>query len=357
MTTAEPLDLNAVLRPAAPPVVIDAPYTAEQHARLLGVVKDHGPWPTITAHHFSTVEELIATSSGIVPENHGLTLDDIATANFRGFLAENSCCWYPEIHDCFYNPDFIERAKRYWGADYAKPTLMLFNIGGPAHSGLNAHLDAVSFRGATIADTPVWIQNLMGKSGLFTDHVLKMAQVITWFWLGEEGTFTYWPDGPHGQPARIEHPMWNKGVVVQNELMFHRGDPVGRPDERDITGLAHRSMFGYRPATDDWAITTDGEVVRTYEPTNIRFLVHWNAEVYMDRDEAKKVMDHSDDITRDRIIETFLEDLARRGVACETPDENDPFHDQSFIRTLLSTYTIAPTTDWYQRADDGRNSG
>ena len=352
MTIAEPLDLNDVLRPAAPPRVIESVWTDDQHERLLGVVKDNGPWPTITANHFSTVEELIATSSGIVPENHGLTLDDIATAVFRGYLAQGSCCFYPELNDCFYNGPFLELAKDYWGAEYAKPTHMLFNIGGPAHSGLNPHLDAVTFRGARIEDTPVWIQNLMGKSGLFRDHVIKMAQVVTWFWLGAEGTFTYWPDGPLGAPQRVDHPMWNKGVLVQNEMMFHRGDPVGRPDERDVPGLAHRSKFGWQAESDDWAVTTDGEVVRTYAPDNVRFLVHWSSEVYMDMTEAKLVMDHTDDLTTDRILDTFSKDLTARGVAHEIP-ATDPFHDTDFIRTLLSTYTIAPTTDWIDRGAGG----
>lgn len=356
MTATALNNLNDVLRPAAPPLVIEGVYSDDQHARLLEIVKDNGPWPTITAHHFTTVDELIATTSGVVPEGHGLTLDDIATANFRGFLAENSCCFFPEIRDCFYNAQFLDLAKDYWGAQHARPTMMLFNIGGPAHSGLSPHLDAVTFRGARIEDTPIWIQNMMGKSGLFREYVVKMAQIVSWFWLGAEGTFTCWPEGPLGQPMRIEHPMWNKGVLVQNEMMFHRGDPVGRPDERDITGLKHRSMFGYQSSSDDWAITTDNEVVRTYEPSNIRFLVHWNAEVYMDRAEAKLVMDHTDDISIDRIVNTFMDDLAMRGIPCDAPSATDPFHDPAFIRALMNAYTIAPTTDWIENSNNTRMS-
>ena len=49
-------------------------------------------------------------------------------------------------------------------------------------------------------------------------------------------------------------------------MMFHRGDPVGRPDERDVPGLKHRSLLGYDAGADDWAITTDGEVIRRYQP-------------------------------------------------------------------------------------------
>ena len=336
--------LNDILRPASPPRVLEGLYTDEQLERIVDVVKGNGPWPTITAHHFDTVEELVATSSGVVPEGLDLTLDDIATAHFRGFFAESSVAYYPELEDLFYNSRFLELARDYWGAQYARPTLMLFNLCGPHRSGLNAHLDAVTFRGIRIESSPVWLQNVMGKSGLFTDHLVKMAQVITWWYRGDNGTFTYWPDGPLAPPQRLEHPLWNKSVVVQNELMFHRGDPVGRPEERDVPGLKHRSLIGYDAGADEWAVTTDGEVIRRYRPEEMRLLVHWSAQVYSDMDEVKRSMDHSDDLTHDVVFERLLADMRSKGVDVAEP--SDPLHDTAFIRALISTYTIAPTTDW-----------
>jgi hypothetical protein len=338
--------LARILTPVAPPRILEGVYTDDQHARLLGVIQQHGPWPTITAHHFQSVDEVIATTSGVVPKDHGLTLDSIANAHFRGFYAENSVCYYPELEDVFYNSDFLAQVRSYWGAAHAKPTLMLFNICGPHHTGLSPHLDATTFRGVRIENTPVWMQNIMAKSGLFTDHLIKMAQIITWWYRGAEGTFTYWPDGPLQPPQRLEHPMWNKGVVVQNELMFHRGDPVGRLDERDIPGLKHRSQLGYDADDDSWAVTTDGDVIRRYQPDEMRLLVHWNAEVYADLDEAKRVMDHTDDLTHERVVDTLLADMRSKGV--EVAEPSDPFHDDDFIHALLSTYTIAPAIDWIQ---------
>jgi hypothetical protein len=336
--------LNTILRPVAPPQVLEHVYTDDQYARLLDVIKRNGPWPTITAHHFNTVEQLMATSNGGMPDNFDLTLDDMATGHFRGILGENSVPYFPELEDCFYNSQFLQLVRSYWGAMYARPTLMLFSLCGPHHSGLNSHLDAVTFRGIRIENSPVWLQNVMGRSGLFTEHLVKMAQVITWWYLGENGTFTYWPDGPAGAPVRLEHPLWNKGVVVQNEMMFHRGDPVGRPDERDIPGLRHRSLIGYDSERDDWAITTDGDVIRRYRPDEMRLLVHWSAEVYRDLDEVKKNMDHSDDLTHDTVFERLLADMRTRGVAVAEP--NDPMHDRDFIRALIATYSIKPTSDW-----------
>jgi hypothetical protein len=329
--------LNEILRPVAPPRILEGVYTDDQHERILDVIKRHGPWKTIAANHFDTIEELMATSNGGTSVPPGLTLDDIATAHFRGIFGENGVPFFRELEDVYFNSRFLELARGYWGAQYARPTLMLFNLCGPHRSGLNAHLDAVTFRGIRIENSPVWLQNVMGRSGLFTEHLVKMAQVVTWWYLGENGTFTYWPDGPLGEPARIEHPL-------QNEMMFHRGDPVGRRDEREIQGLKHRSMMGFDAEHGDWTITTDGEVIRRYQPNEIRLLVHWNAEVYMDMDEVKKNMDHSDDLTKDVVFERLLADMRRRGVKVEEP--NDPLHDSEFIRALITTYSITPKTDW-----------
>ena len=143
---------------------------------------------------------------------------------------------------------------------------MLFNLCGPHHSGLERAPRRSDVPRHPHRELPGLAAERHGTSGLFTEHLVKMAQVITWWYLGENGTFTYWPDGPLGEPSRLEHPLWNKGVVVQNEMMFHRGDPAGRPDERDITGLKNRSLIGYDAGAGDWAITTDGEVIRRYQP-------------------------------------------------------------------------------------------
>jgi hypothetical protein len=344
-------EMAQVLKPVAPPQVLEGVYTDDQYDRLWQLIKDKGPWPTITAHHFDTVEELVATTSGPMREGEGgakLTLDDIATGHFRGYLANGSTCFHPEIEDIFYNHKFLDLVRDYWGAALAQPTHMLFNLCGPHHTGLSPHLDAVQFRGIRMHNSPVWLQNVMGKSGLFTEYMVKMAQVIAWWYRGENGTFTYWPDGPYGQPKVLEHPLWNKGVVVQNEVMFHRGDPVGRSDERDIPGLKHRSMLGYEPDRDDWAITTDGEVIRRYQPDEMRLLVHWSAELYEDRAEAEKALSHSDDMTQERACEMLLADMRAKGVDVAEP--SDPMHDTDFIMALIGTYTIAPTTDWFSAA-------
>ena len=76
MNDEERQRLNTILRPVAAPRMLDGVYSDEQYERIVDVIKRNGPWPTITAHHFDTVEELMATSNGGMPENLDITLDD-----------------------------------------------------------------------------------------------------------------------------------------------------------------------------------------------------------------------------------------------------------------------------------------
>jgi len=108
--------------------------------------------------------------------------------------------------------------------------------------------------------------------------------------------------------------------------------------------MKHLSEMGYDADADEWHIYTDGEAVHTYRPEDMRLLVHWNAEVYSDMAEVKKVMDHTDDITIDEAIGRLIADM--RGKGTKVAEPSDPLHDTDFIRSVVETYTIAPTTEW-----------
>ena len=222
---------------------------------------------------------------------------------------------------------------------------MLFNICGPHNTGLAPHLDAVTFRGVRIENTPVWLQNIMGKSGLFTDYLVKMAQIITWWYRGEPGGFTYWPDGPFEPPQRAR-----RADVEPGRRRAERDDVPPRRPGRSARGSRDRGReepFGVRlrrrPTTRGPSRPTAKSSAAT-SPSRSGFLVHWNAEVYADMDEVKKVMDHTDDLTHEQVVDTLLADMRSRGVKVAEP--SDPFHDVDFIQALMHTYDVAATTDW-----------
>ncbi|WP_223308013.1 hypothetical protein [Sphingobium sp. DC-2] len=337
--------LSDILRPASPPREIDKPFTEEQKRLLLDVVHDKGPWKLILAQHFPNAESLLATFAGGFPDDFKPTLDMFLTPTFRGFLANYSAVLYPELHDVFYNEAFLNHAKSYWNAEYAKPQMMLFNINGPCANTDPGHLDTPSFRGVRYENSPTWLCSVMGRSGLFKDYLIKMAQVITWFSHDPASGFTYWPNGPLAKPARVQAPIYNRAVVVQNEMLVHRGEANGPVERRRPAGLAFDSVFtGEQGDPDGWVVKTGDQVIERYHTDDLRFLVHWSAEVFSDFAELKKNMEGTDDLTHEQAIDMLIKDVRSRGIQIETP--TDPLNDPVFIRALNAAYNFGGPAEY-----------
>ena len=328
----------SVFRPVAPPQVIENAYTPDQYARMLDVVRRNGPWSLILAQHFKSPEEVIATTSGSVPEGFTPTWDMFLSPVFRGYFGTAATAFHTEIEDCFLNQKFLDLVRGYWGAKYATPENMLFNIQGPCSGGGNPHVDATRFRGISMHNSPIWLMNTMVKSGLFEHWRARKAQVIAWYYKGRTGGgFTYWPEGPREAPRQINAPMWGRAVVVENEKMFHTAESNGPAAMRRPAGLGINSMMGADPADPTgWQITTDGKVIQKIPEEEFRFLVHWGAEVFMDMAELRRSLDHTDDLTHDMVFETIIADLKARGATFEMP--TDPLTDKAFIGLLTRTY-------------------
>jgi hypothetical protein len=306
---------------------------------LFKLVYERGPWPTVLSHHFKTPEEVVATTSGVIPKGVRLTWEPFLNATFRGFLGLSGCALYPEIEDCVYSSRLLDLARNHWGAKYARAETMLFNINGPQDSTESAHFDSRSFRGMWPDNTPVWLLGTMAKSGLFERWQAKKVQILAWFYKGNIGGFTYWPEGPNMPSRRMQMPLWNKGVIVQNELMFHKADSTGPKALRTKEGLSVHSLIEHDPDTDDWRITTDGKVVQQIPTPEMRFFFHWGAEIFENLDERKIILDRSDDLTRDRVFEMLLADMRQRGV--EVTEPTDPMNDAELIGKLMSVYQVS----------------
>lgn len=338
-------ELANSFRPVAPPQILEKAYSDDQYRRLMEVVRRQGPWQLILAENFETPEEVIATTSGELPAGVEATWDMVLTPVFRGYLARQGVCFYPELEDCYYNSRFLALVRSYWGARYAEPETFLFNIQGPCPIGGPPHLDGTVFRGMTMENTPLWLLLTMAKSCLFRRWQAKKGQVIAWYYKGKiGGGFNCWPDGPQGEPLQIEAPMWGRAVVVENERMFHHGQACGPVAERRPAGLDIRSVLGVDPETKDgWRITT-GDVVNQRIPAEeLRFLVHWGARLFADFEELKVTFDHTDDIAAETAIGMLIDDMRSRGVRFETP--TDPMNDRGFVRLVSQVYDIGGPTN------------
>ncbi len=327
-----------LLRPVAEPQILENAFTEDQHRRMFDVVRRHGPWSLILAQHFKSPEEVVAATSGSLPDGVHPTWDMFLTPIFRGYFAQGHTSLYPELDDCFYNPKFMDLVRRYWKAEYARPENMLFNLQGPSPGAGAPHIDATRFRGVSFQTTPIWLMNVMAKSGLFKRWQAKKAQVITWYYKGRiGGGFHYWPEGPKAPPWTIQAPMWGRAVVVENESMYHTAEATGPAALRRPKGLTFDSMISADPASaDGWRITAGDQVVQRIPIEEMRFLVHWGADIFLDFQDLKVTLDHTDDIGHEQVFDIFIADLRARGKAFQTP--SDPIVDRAFIDLLTRVY-------------------
>ena len=332
------MSLAVTLRPVAEPQIIEDAYTADQHRRMFDLVRREGPWSLILAQHFKSPEEVLASTSGALPEGAKVTWDMFLSPVFRGYFAQGHTCLYPEIEDCFFNEKFLDLVRGYWKAKYARPENMLFNLQGPCLGPTSPHIDATRFRGISFQTTPVWLMNIMVKSGLFKRWQAKKAQVIAWYYKGRiGGAFNYWPDGPDAAPRQIKAPMWGRAVVVENEMMYHTAEASGPVPMRKPKGLTIDSMIAPDPESEKaWRIVSAGQTIQRIPADEMRFLVHWGADIFMDFQELKTTLDHSDDIGHERVFDMFIADLRSRGAIFEVPSE--PMTDRAFIQLLTRTY-------------------
>jgi hypothetical protein len=331
------MNAQTILRPVAKPQVIENAFSEDQYRRMLEVVRREGPYSCILAQHFSSPQEVVASLAGQLPEGVEPTWDMFLTPVFRGYFAKGSTALHPEIEDCFLNRKFLDLVRGYWGAAYARPDNMLFNLQGPCRGGDAAHIDAARFRGIAMHTTPVWVMNIMVKSGLFTRWKSKKAQVITWYYKGRiGGGFTCWPDGPQEAPWQIKAPMWGRAVVVENEMMYHMAEATGPSELRQPQGLAFHSRLQADPAGDGWQITTGDDVIQQIAADEMRFLIHWGADIFMDYQELKVALDHSDDLTHEQVFDIFIHDLRARGEQFAMP--TDPIRDPEFVGMLTRVY-------------------
>ena len=122
--------------------------------------------------------------------------------------------------------------------------------------------------------------------------------------------------------------------------MYHRGESNGPPEQRaNPKGLTFDSTFSGDPTTPTAGRSGRGDaVIARYTTDQLRLLVHWDAELYTDLADLKKHVDHLDDLTPDRVFETFVADLRAKGVPFEVP--SDPMRDPRFIGLLAQTYDV-----------------
>ncbi len=303
------------------------------------LVREHAPyWPVY--RYFADANELRATGAPVADPSRPMRVPPW----FRGDWAHEQAL-VPGIEPILDNPAFHRAARDLYGLSeeaVVRQQLVYVNLTLPMPVVDYGHTDVPAFRGISRREFPIWLLSVMGHSRLFEDWRIRIATAVSWWFEGEGGEFTYWPDGPHAAPVALP-PRSNTAITGENEIMFHRVERVGRPDaDTRSAELDELSVDAELVADgDEWLVLDGGRSIARVPYGEVRISVSWKAEVFADEAEAEMVDQHSDDLEIEQVCATLVADLRRRGRKIETAE--DPLTDSIFISALSETYPVTPT--------------
>lgn len=231
-------------------------------------------------------------------------------------------------------------AQELFGAEIVRPTTVYVNLTWqlPFPQGAG-HTDVPAFRGVDRTTYPITLLTIMGLSGLFEDVRVKVATAVAWFYGGEDGGFEYWPNGADGASVVHEGAIDNTAIVADNDFMWHRVRPTGRPEDGMLT-LGRDAELVRRDA-GSWAIVDEGESKAVFPADKLRVSLSWKALAFDDEADRRQYDEHTADIDLAEVLRRFTADFASRGEALAIP--SDPVSDPEFIRVLNSAYVHYPT--------------
>jgi hypothetical protein len=240
--------------------------------------------------------------------------------------------------EILHNRHFVSAAHGVYGLDaQVRPTTVYVNMMGATPFPFVPHVDVPAFRGATRVGYPIWLLQQMRAAGIFEPWRVRIATAVSWFWRGPGGEFHYWPDGADGRHEVEPPPFDNVAIVADNEITFHGVAPVvgdePLPTSLTIDAELHRDG-------DGWSVVDGGVEQCRYPLGSMRTTVSWKADVFADADEMRRADDHVDDLSLGRVVDMLRADLAGRGV--DTPAPNDPFHDETWVAAISTTYRTQP---------------
>ena len=241
----------------------------------------------------------------------------------------------PDSELLVHNPHWVTAAKQTFAAEIVRPIRCVVNVNPPAAVG-PPHIDLPVFRGFSAPDQPIWLLMSMAHSRLFFDWMVPLASGIAWFWRGEGGEFEYWPDGLQAASVAERPPLWNVGVMSDNEVMWHRVGGIGTPARQaELAGRvpATSQMHG---TANGWEIRHGDTKIASYTPDEVRLSLVWKGYVFRDEAHLASFENRAYDLDLDQVVDVFQADLAARGVAARRPV--DPLKDDEWRQLLERIY-------------------
>ncbi|MFP6808852.1 MAG: hypothetical protein VB957_16980 [Pseudomonadales bacterium] len=175
----------------------------------------------------------------------------------------------------------------------------------------------------------------MGYSGLFQEWAIPVASAISWLYDGQGGDFEYWPDGFGAPSMSVSPPYFNYSVLADNEYMYHRVGAMGSRADYLDGGISSESLL-HRGA-EGWDIRLGDQSIHEYQNEQIRISILWKAFCFKDQRMADQFNDPTHNISPEKIVAVFCEDLKGRGISFQDPGDLET--DEAWRKVVLETYS------------------
>jgi hypothetical protein len=237
------------------------------------------------------------------------------------------------IEPLLHHAGFIEAARKTFDRPIVEPAIVYANVLVPGQE-LAVHTDVPEFRGVNRTRDPQWLIVAMHHSGLFDRWRMPIATGVSWFGDPDGGAFVFYPDGPEAPPVTLAA-AHNTAVLLDTDSVFHGVDRVAEasgavpPIELDM-----KLRF---EGDGRFSLGFEGEPVAAYDWQDLRFSISWKAYCIADESERRMIAEHSDDLRRERVLDTLVDDLRERGrIGDERPS------DTELALTIIDEYIQYP---------------
>lgn len=252
---------------------------------------------------------------------------------FKAYWAVSGKALMPEAEALFREPRLVKAAAQGFSAEIIRPQSLMVNLQAPM-PGSAVHVDMPHFRGAPARTHAPALLYAMGRSGLFERWVIPIASALVWFHRGVGGAFEYWPKGSE-RPSKLESPpLWNAGLLADNERMLHCTQALGSSAAWLPRDALRASAQLHAVDDGGWEIRDQGALVRHHPAEQIRISILWKAVALADAAEASVIDTGSDDLDPQRIEAVFAQHAREHGLAL--PPTEDPRTDADWIRAAAA---------------------
>jgi hypothetical protein len=233
------------------------------------------------------------------------------TNYFREEYAYGTRTLIDGIEPFLFHDGFVEAARRIHGRQVIEPAIVFANLMVPGQE-LALHTDVPEFRGVNRKLHPQWLLVAMRHSELFEDWRMPIATGVAWFHDCDGGEFAFYPDGADGPPV-YQKVAYNTALLVDTDSVFHGVDRVAPGEATELPALKPGMKLTFE-GDGRWSVREGDAIVAEYPWDVLRFSISWKAYCFTDEAERDAWRTHTDDLSLDATLATFVDDLRARGL-------------------------------------------